>query len=172
MLCRSHGDGILDVNKIKTLGENVIFERDVRVFHPENLEIGNHVYVGNDTYLKGYYNNHMKIGSHTWIGQMCFFHSGGGIEIGNHVGIGPCVKILTLQHVLDDNLDTPIIEREQTYEKVVIEDNVDIGVGSIILPSVRIGTGSVIGAGSVVTKDVEPYSIVVGNPAKLLRMRK
>jgi maltose O-acetyltransferase len=55
---------------------------------------------------------------------------------------------------------------------VVIEDDVWIGTRVIILPGVHVGTGSVIGAGSVVTHDVEPYSIVGGNPAKLIRYRK
>jgi acetyltransferase-like isoleucine patch superfamily enzyme len=53
---------------------------------------------------------------------------------------------------------------------IILDDNVWIGAGSIILPNVRIGKNSVVGAGSVVTKDVAAYSVVAGNPAKLIRM--
>jgi acetyltransferase-like isoleucine patch superfamily enzyme len=168
----SHGTGEIDLTIFRKLGRNVVFERGVLVFHPENIEIGDNVYVGHNAMLKGYFNNLMRIGSNSWIGQNCFFHGGGGITIGNYVGIGPGVQILTLTHVLDENLETPIIEREQEYKPVVIQDNCDIGVGTIILPGVTIGTSSMIGAGSVVTRDVEPYSVVAGNPARLIRKRK
>jgi acetyltransferase-like isoleucine patch superfamily enzyme len=167
----SHGTGEFRPEQFRKLGRNVVFERGVLVFHPENIEIGDNVYIGHNAILKGYYKNVMRIGSNAWIGQNCFFHSGGGITIGEYVGIGPGVQILTLAHVLDDDVETPIILREQEYKPVVIENNCDIGVGTIILPGVTIGTGSMIGAGSVVTRDVEPYSVVAGNPARLLRKR-
>ncbi|MDD5687995.1 MAG: acyltransferase [Elusimicrobia bacterium] len=169
---KSHGTGKFNRKMFKKIGENVIFEKGVLVFHPENIEIGSNVYIGHYAFLKGYYKNAMKIGSNTWIGQQVFLHSGGGLEIGNYVGIGPYVKIITLQHVIDKDISRPIITREQTYEKTVIEDDCDIGTGAIILPGIKIGKGSVVGAGSILTKDVKPYSIVVGNPAKLLRKRK
>lgn len=169
---KSHEDGTFEKSQFKSIGDNVILEKGIKVWHPENIEIGNNVYIGHDAHLKGYYNNNMKIGDYSWIGQQCFFHSGGGIEIGKYVGIGPGVKILTLQHANLEDIEKPIIEHEQEYKKVTIEDDVDIGVGAIILPGITIGKGSVIGAGSVVTKDVEPYSIIVGNPARLLRKRK
>jgi len=168
---KSHGDGNFEISQFKKIGENVIFEKDVKVWHPENIEIGSNVYIGHNSHIKGYHNNTLKIGDFSWIGQQCFLHAGGGIEIGKHVGIGPAVKILTLQHINLEDTKIPIIEHKQEYKKVIIEDDVDIGVGAIILPGIKIGKGSVIGAGSVVTKDVEPYSIMVGNPARLLRKR-
>ncbi|MEW6556602.1 MAG: acyltransferase [Elusimicrobiota bacterium] len=169
---KSHGSGKFSKKDFKKIGKNVVFERGVLVFHPENIEIGNNVYIGHNVFLKGYYKNLMKIGSNTWIGQSSFLHSGGGLIIGNFVGIGPFVKIITLQHVIDKDISRPIITREQIYEETILEDNCDIGTGSIILPGVKIGKGSVVGAGSVVTKDVSSYSIVAGVPAKLLRKRK
>ena len=57
------------------------------------------------------------------------------------------------------------------FGEVIIEDGCDIGIGSVILPGVKIGEGSIVGAGAVVTKDVLPYSVVAGNPAKSLRKR-
>jgi acetyltransferase-like isoleucine patch superfamily enzyme len=142
----------------------------VWVFHPENIEIGNNVYVGHGTFLKGYYKSLMVIGDNTWIGQTCFLHAGGGLRIGNNVGIGPCVKILTHQH-REQERDRPIVFCEQEFRPVVVEDDGDIGIGAIILPGVTIGRGAIVGAGAVVTHDVEPYTVVVGVPARVLRVR-
>ena len=168
---RSHGNGKFKREDFKKIGENVIFEDGVLVFHPENIEIGNNVYMGHNTILKGYCKNKMSIGDHTWIGQNCFLHSAGGITIGKAVGIGPMVKILTSVHKEEKDLLKPIIFCDLKFNEVVIKDGCDIGMGSIILPGVKIEEGSIVGAGSVVTKDIPPYSVVVGNPAKVLRKR-
>lgn len=169
---RTHGDGEFDLTAFRKLGRDVIFEKGVLVFHPENIEIGDNVYVGHNVYLKGYYKNLMKIGSNTWIGQGCFLHSGGGLTIGNNVGVGPCVKIMTHHHSEPEDYRIPILFCEQEYKEVIIEDDCDIGIGAVILPGVRIGKGCLIGAGAVVTKDIEEYSVVAGVPAKVLRKRK
>jgi acetyltransferase-like isoleucine patch superfamily enzyme len=167
---RSHGDGKFKMEDFKRIGDNVIFEKGVFVFHPENIEIGDNVYIGYNTVLEGYYKNKMIIGDHTWIGPGCFFHSAGGIKIGKAVGVGPGVKILTSVHKEDD-LSKPIIFNDLEFGEVIIEDGCDVGMGSIILPGVKTGEGSIIGAGSIVTKNIPPYSVVAGNPAKSLRKR-
>jgi len=168
---RSHGSGEFDPFQIAKLGQGVIFEPGILVFHPENIEIQDNVYIGHYTILKGYYQNKMTIGSGTWIGQQCFFHSAGGIEIGQDVGIGPGVKILTSSHKLD-KLQVPILHSPVQFAPVWIRDNSDIGVGAIILPGVTIGVGAQIGAGSVVTKSVDDYAVVAGVPARVLYYRK
>lgn len=168
---KSHGTGRLEKTKFRELGKNVVFEEGVWVFHPENIEIGDNVYIGHATFLKGYYNSLMIIKNDTWIGQGCFLHSGGGLEIGCAVGIGPFVKILTLQHI-EEEIGKPILFCKQEYKRVVIGDGCDIGIGAIVLPGVKIGEGSIVGAGAVVTKDVEPYTVVAGVPAKFLRRRR
>jgi acetyltransferase-like isoleucine patch superfamily enzyme len=168
-LHQSHGKGTFQREEFERIGSNVIIEEGVRVFHPEHIEIGNNVYIGHDTILKGYYKNKMTIGSHTWIGQRCFLHSAGGIHIGEAVGIGPGVCILTSVHT--EELGKPILYNDLKLSEVIIEDGCDIGINAIILPGITIGEGSIIGAGSIVTKDVKSYRIVAGNPAKLLRER-
>jgi len=168
---RTHGTGDFELSQFAKLGQNVIFETGVLVFHPENIEIQNDVYIGHYTILKGYYKNKMIIGEGTWIGQQCFFHSAGGIEIGSHVGIGPGVKILTSSHTLD-NIDSPILHNPVEFAPVRICDNSDIGVNAIILPGVTIGIGAQVGAGAVVTQSVEDYAVVAGVPAKVLYYRK
>ena len=170
-LYKSHGTGKFSISQFAKLGKNVIFEYGVLVFHPENIEIEDDVYVGHYAMLKGYYKNKMSIGSGTWIGQQCFFHSGGGLTIGANVGIGPGVKIITASHELT-HADMPILKAPLHFAPVSIGDNCDIGVGSIILPGVHIGKGVQIGAGSVVTKDLKDFSVAVGVPAKTIRSRK
>lgn len=168
----SHGDGKFHLSDFRELGENVVFENGVLIFHPETIKLGNNIYIGHNTILKGYYNSVMEIGSDTWIGQGCFFHSGGSIFIGNAVGIGPMVKILTSYHNEENMIDDlPVIQYPLEFKPVTIHDGADIGVGSIILPGVTIGKNSIIGAGSVVTKDVAPYAVVAGVPARQLRIR-
>jgi acetyltransferase-like isoleucine patch superfamily enzyme len=167
----SHGTGAFNPSDFARLGHGVIFETGVLVFHPENIEIHDNVYVGHYTILKGYYQNKMIIGSGTWIGQQCFFHSAGGIEIGQNVGIGPGVKIITSSHKLEE-IGTPILHSPVDFAPVIIADNSDIGVGTIILPGVTVGIGAQVGAGSVVTHSVDDYAVVAGVPAGVLYYRE
>jgi acetyltransferase-like isoleucine patch superfamily enzyme len=167
----SHGTGEFDLSQFASLGHDVIFEPGVLVFHPENIEIQDNVYIGHYTILKGYYQNKMIIGPGTWIGQQCFFHSAGGIEIGHDVGIGPGVKIITSSHKLEKR-ELPILHHPVQFAPVMIRDNSDIGVGAIILPGVTIGVGAQIGAGCVVTKSVDDYAVVAGVPARVLYYRR
>ncbi len=168
---RSHGSGAFRLEDFANLGTNVIFEDGVRVFHPEHIEIGENVYIGHGTVLKGYYRNRMVIGDDTWIGQSSFLHSAGGIRIGQAVGIGPGVSILTSVHT-EGNLSRPIILNDLEFGEVVIEDGCDIGINAILLPGLAIGEGTIIGAGSVVTRDIPAYSVAAGNPCRVLRSRK
>jgi acetyltransferase-like isoleucine patch superfamily enzyme len=147
-----------------------VFEPGVLVFHPENIELGSNIYVGHNTILKGYYKNSLIVGDNTWIGQNCFFHSAGGIKIGNNVGIAPHVKILTSFH-REQGIEIPILFSEIELQAVSIEDGCDVGIGSIILPGVQIGKGVQIGAGAVVTKDIPDYAVAFGVPAQVVRFR-
>lgn len=96
----------------------------------------------------------------------------GKVIIGKDVMMGPEVCIYTKNHAFD-RTDIPMNLQGVTAEKpVIIGDDVWIGARVIILPGVHIGTGAVIGAGSVVTKDVPDYAVIGGNPARILKMRK
>lgn len=170
-MVRSHGSGRFTRRQFARLGRGVVFEAGVLVFHPGSIEIGRDVYVGHGTILKGYHRNRMVIGDGTWIGQQCFLHSAGGIEIGPNVGIGPGVKILTSAHALD-GFPGPILHAPIRFAPVVIGEGADIGVGAILLPGVRVGRGAQVGAGAVVTGAVKPFSVVAGVPARRIRMRR
>lgn len=166
----SHGDGLFNEDDFLSIGKNVIFERDVLVFHPEKINIGNNVYVGHQTILKGYYKNFMSIGNNTWIGQQCFFHSAGGIDIGNGVGIGPRVTIITSQHRPEKKEDAVLFSPLE-FKAVRLMDGCDIGCNSTILPGVCIGEGAIIAAGAVVNTDVPAFEIWGGVPARRINSR-
>lgn len=114
----------------------------------------------------------VKIGKGTRISRNVVLddHNPELIEIGKNVAITTKVVVLCHQRNLSeygwgkDAMDCPFKE-----EKVVICDKVHIGIGSIIMPGVTIGEGAIIGAGSVVTKDIPPYCVAVGVPAKVIR---
>lgn len=168
-MSKSHGTGQGPWD-FAAIGEDVIIEQGVLVFHPENIRLGSNVYVGHQAILKGYYKNEMTIGDGTWIGQQCFFHSAGGITIGKQVGIGPGVKILTSTHA-ETAPPTPVMDGALEFAPVTIGDGCDIGVGAILLPGVTLGEGVQVGAGAVVTQDAPAGSIIAGVPAKVVRMR-
>ena len=152
-----------------------MLEPGVLIFHPENVFLGADVYVGHAAMLKGYFCNQLRVGAGSWIGQRVFMHAAGGIEIGEDVGIGPGVMILTSshdlppEHVADPLADMPLLHRPLKFAPVCLGRGCDIGVGAILLPGITVGAGAQVGAGAVVTKDVPPRTIVVGNPARVLR---
>jgi len=96
--------------------------------------------------------------------------AGGGVEIGDRTLIGYRTQILSTNHNIPDN-NGHIFGSGHEGKKVIICADVWIGCNVTVLPGVTIGTGAVVAAGSIVTRNVEPYSIIAGNPAKFLKMR-
>lgn len=110
------------------------------------------------------YGKPVTIGKRCFIQQCCTFFGRGGISIGNDVFIGPKVNLITINHDPDPENRSATCGRP-----IVIEDKVWIGINATILPGVRIGYGAIIGAGSVVTKDVPAMTVVAGNPARMIK---
>jgi acetyltransferase-like isoleucine patch superfamily enzyme len=169
-LYKSHGTGEVRLQDFGAIGEHCVLEAQVLVFHAENIFLGANVYVGHQTILKAYYKNEMRIGDRTWVGQQCFFHSAGGLTIEHEVGIAPGVRILTSVHD-EAPQSIAVLKAPLRFAPVHIETGADIGVGAVVLPGVRIGRGAIIGAGSVINRDVPPYAVVAGVPGKVLRYR-
>lgn len=102
----------------------------------------------------------------------CFVNGFGGLTIGDGTSFGPCSMIHTAKHNTDDP-DLPVADQGWREERPLeIGRNCRIGMGALILPGVRIGDGCVLGAGAVLTKDLDDYTIAVGNPAKPTRRRR
>lgn len=111
----------------------------------------------------------LKIGNNVSIGNNAFIVANNDVSIGNNVIIAPYVYISDHMHEYE-NTKVNLSEQPLTNSgHVSIGDNVFIGIKASILPNVSIGERSVVGAGSVVTKDVPSYSVVVGNPARVVK---
>ena len=111
----------------------------------------------------------VRIGDRSGIGIECILD--GPVVIGRDVMMGPRCHLIALNHAVDD-VERPMREQGHADKRpIVIEDDVWLGASVVVLPGVRIGTGSVIGAGSVVTRDVPAYAVVGGNPARVIRSR-
>lgn len=108
------------------------------------------------------------IGDNFICNRHCHINAGGTIKIGNNVMLGPGVKIWSVNHRFDD-LSIPIREQGYKYAAVNIGDDVWIGSNVFIAPGVVIGDRCVIGSCTVVTKSVPPYSVVVGNPGRVIK---
>lgn len=132
---------------IRKSGQNVIIKGGYFA-HPENIIIGDNVYIGPDAY---------------WDAL-------GGIVIEDNVIMGPKVKIWTYNHNFRSQKYLPYDEIE-ILKPVKIEKNVWIGLDASIYPGVTIGEGAVIGMGAVVTVNVPPLSIMIGNPASICSQR-
>lgn len=110
---------------------------------------------------------YVELGDNVSIAPFVHIWGHGGLKIGNRVMIASHAAITTLTHDYNqESMYTTLIRG-----RVVIEDDVWIGAQSVIMPGVTVGKGAVVGAGSVVTKDVAPYSIVLGIPAKHYKFR-
>lgn len=113
----------------------------------------------------------LVIGNNVGIAQNCFIQVRGKVVIGNDVIFGPGVSIFSENHKFDDP-DLPVAVQGEIRKGVTIEDGVWVGARAIILDGVNVGKNSIIAAGSIVSKDVPPYVIVAGVPAKIIRNRK
>ena len=111
--------------------------------------------------------HNFSIGENSGLNVHCFLESYCPIQIGNHCNVGPNVSFINAAHQLvsDFKGTRPTIPTNP----IVVEDFVWICAGVTLLPGVRVGRGSVVAAGSVVTKDVPPHTLVAGVPAKIIR---
>lgn len=162
------GSGTPEIASLAACGSGTVIEPGVRIFGSERVRLGEHVYIGHDSFLRAYPRGELVVGDGCWIGPGCFINSFGGVRLGRRVGVGPGVKIISSAHRGGD-LHEAIIDTPLKAAEVVIEDGADIGAGAVLLPGVRVGARAQVGAGSVVTKDVEPGDVVAGVPARSLR---
>lgn len=140
---------------------------------PNGIEIGKNSIVMHGAVLHVYNFRNLpragiRIGQDCLIGEYSIIRGQGGVNIGDRVYTSPFTQILAVNHVFTDPT-RPFIEQGITAEGISIEDDVWLGAGAIITDGVRIGHNSIIAAGAVVTKTVDPYSIVAGVPARLIK---
>ena len=149
-----HGSVVNDISAIKigdgfTLGENCFL-------FCQDPDAGSSLTIGN------------RVALNTGVTINADF--GGEIDIGDNVIIGPDVVIRAANHIYKE---PSVCIRDQGHEPgyIIIEDDVWLGARVIVLPNTKIGKGSIIGAGSVVTRSIPPYSVAVGTPATVIKHR-
>ncbi len=129
-------------------GPDTIFDDEIITNRPENIFIGSRVFIGKRVIIDAY----------------------GKIEIGDDCSIAADCKIISGNHSAAD-INIPINKQGYDIKDIKIENNVWLGFNVLIMPGVRLGSGTIVGAGSVVTKSFPNNSIIAGNPAKLINSR-
>lgn len=157
-------------SKFEKFGKNSTIGRLSMISHPEKISIGNKVQIQQGVILRPGKDSQIEIGDESGINPyVCIY---GKVKIGKFAMIAPHVMIAGGNHVINE-LNKPMIKINKSKNiGVIIEDDVWIGANSVILDGVNIGHGAVIAAGSIVTKNVEPYDIIAGTPAKKINNRK
>lgn len=120
---------------------------------------------GTSIYQNSYVYGNVKVGKNTWIGPFTILDGSGNLTIGDNCSISSGVQIYS-----HNSVKWAVSKGKEKYEKkpVVIDSFCFIGPNTIIKNGVKIGKHSIVGASSFVNKDIEPYSIVAGNPAKVI----
>lgn len=167
----SHGKNI-------KCGKNVKFEdySEIHGLTSNGLIFGDNVTIGRGTMIRpsSYYGKDLGfgliMGSNSSIGPNSYVGCSGKIIIGKNVMFGPRCSLFAENHNFS-NINSTIKSQGVSNKGIIVEDDCWIGSNTIILDGVRIGRGSVIGAGTLVTKDIKPYSVVMDKRQKLQKER-
>lgn len=152
--------------------KNNRFETGLRIEYPKNIELGSDSYFGLNCKLYASEFSSVKIGLNASFNANVMINARGKgkITIGNNVLIGPNVVLRSSNHSFKTTKKS-IMEQGMTEGEIIIHDDVWIGSNAVILPNCEVGNGVIIAAGAVVTSNIDPYSIVGGVPAKLIKKR-
>jgi len=155
--------------RMKKVGRYIDVRRGLRVNNPANISIGNHVRIDRLSRLSSYEGGKIMIEDGCYIGQFFSIMAGGDVVIMKNTLIASYVAVVSENHSMDPEAGVKYGNQPLIKQDVVIGENCWIGEKTVILPGVTIGEWSIIGACSVVSKSVPPYSIVAGNPAKIIK---
>lgn len=156
-----------------SVGENVLIRNTVRIVHPERIHIGSHVMIDDFVFLGGH--EELVIGNHVHIGVHSALIGGGRCYLSDFSGLSIGVKVMCgSDDFLGGGLTNPTIPpafRAVHRGAVWLGPHAGLGAGSIVFPDVAIGEGSMVAAGSVVTRSLAPWGIYGGNPARRIKPR-
>ncbi len=158
--------------RLGQLGQQANIGSGLLVHGPLNIHIGNHFSCWRQCTLAACDDGVIKIGDRVALNANVFINacSGGRIVLGNDVLVAPNVVMRASDHVTS-SLDQPINAQGHVGDEIITGNDVWIGANATVVGGVRIGQGAIVAAGSVVTRDVEPYTIVGGVPARFIKNR-
>lgn len=152
---------------LKRIGRNVNFSVGATIVSPENISIGDNVHFNVGVHIEA--RHPVTIGNGTHFAPHCVLY--GPLQIGDKCAVAAHTVFASTGHTKDQP-SMPFVELPAQSALIVVEDNVWIGANATIIAGVRIGTGSIVGAGAVVTRDVDAYTVVGGVPARVIKRRK
>ncbi len=153
-------------------GTKLKIDRHLQIEGHNALQLGDKVTLFGGSHFVAHKSNPITVGSGTHIGRNSVFSGLGGIKIGANCAISSDVNVYSITQDIVSDPKGLINDNGVIKQQVIIGDDVWIGAGAVILPGVTVGDHAVIGAGSVVNKDIDPWMIVVGVPAKPIRDRR
>ena len=154
----------------RSIHPKCLFYRGVRLDSPWNITLGTRCVLQQDVWLRVNDRSKLVVGEYTFIGRGTEIEVNEGMTIGRGGLIAPGVFITDHNH--GTALDRPMFEQPPRAAAIHIGDDVWIGANAVILPGVSIGDGAIIAAGAVVNRDIEPYQIAGGVPAKVVGSRR
>jgi len=164
---------LTNMERLKYLGENVVIHELAKLIKEEVIEIGEGTRIDDFTFIYG--GKGIKVGRFNHICSFTTIIGGGEFLTYDYVGLSAGCRIVTgTQHYGDGKRMVPVVPIEQQeliIGKVVLERDVFLGSNVIVFPNVTIGEGAIIGAGGLVTKDIEPWTINVGVPTRVVGTR-
>lgn len=161
----------------RQIGENVTIREMAKFSRQENIVIGNHVMIDDFTFIAGGQGENLTvIGDHVHIAMFSSVQGIGGVTFGLGSGLSPgCRVFSSVDDYVNGGLMNPTFPEKYRNDKVghvTFGRFVILGANCVVLAGITIGEGATIGAGSVVTKDLEPWTVNVGTPAKPIKFRK
>lgn len=158
--------------RLRHLGRYVRFDAGVTITNPRSVSIGDHSWIGTHTILEGA--RGIEIGRYVHIVTLCHLQGGGTLKIGDYVSISSGSKIYsdTVHYTKRCSSAVPLEQQEVVAAPVVIGKDAFLGLNSTVLPGVTIGEGAFVGANSLVNKDIPPWTIAVGSPARVIGRRE
>jgi len=161
--------------QLKSIGKDVIIREWVRFVRPENISIGNYVMIDDFVLVSGGRPELTDIRSHVHIACFSSIIGSGGVTMEDFSGLSPGCRLFSeTDDYVDGGLINPTVPvefRNPRIGRIILGRFVTLGGNCVVLPGVTIGEGATVGAGSLVTKDLEPWTVNIGAPAKPIKMR-
>lgn len=159
----------ISLMRMGSVGSYVDIRRGLKVNSPSNISLGNHVRIDRMSRLSSYEGGKITIEDGCYIGQFFSVMAGGDVVIRKNTLIASYVAVISENHSMNPEAGVKYGNQPLIKENIEIGENCWIGEKVAILPGVKIGKWSIIGAGSIVNKSIPAYSIAVGNPAKVIK---